>query len=707
MNKLKENLIKQQELNRELNALILNLEEVDFTIEEKLEIQEISKVNMKIEVDNIELLRSRYIKLINNVNTTSKNKNVLTMGLIKLDDIKANYMRLEKELLKLEKEILNSNIINKAINETNNVINSNEENLKTENDVKSIEKNIGFYLINFIGLILVILGVCTFGKYVYSNYMNDIAKGISLYVISIGTLVGGEKLLKNKNPKFSNGIIGLGICMLYMSTIINYLFLNNLNEIIAITISLFISILGIYISHKKDSGIIRIISLLGGIITLIPTNIESYIEGYNVTKSLMVLFFIIVLNFVSIYKPIKKSEKIIINTISIINFIFLSMTIFFMNESVIVLLFIFNIIYNHYVFIENRLEEKDLIIFQIINFLVAIISLNLNTLSIVIILATYIVLLFISKRKISYLLNIFILVDFLSYNNLNENIISSLIFSVITLFIAYIDNEKPNILYKIFYGVELFCLMCITSELNNMIMFLITNSVIFISLFMYIRQKEGKMFKVVKYCAIINLIYTLLILMKDYNIDNKVPIFISIIIIGCSIYIFNNVELLKDKKIKIDNIVCLSTIFILALPLMINFNIISLIASIFTTISLLIFINEKYIGISEKNKVIKDIIIPIYIMFNILSLQSIINNICILILLMILAVLIVYSGFISRNIVRRRVGIGVAIFTIIKLLLESFYMNYIGRTITFIVVGVLSLTIAFIYSEIDKKYKDK
>lgn len=707
MKKLKENLLKQQELNKELSTLILNLEELDFSSEEGLEIQKISESNIESNLDNIELLRSRYIKLINNKKITARNQEIIKMAITKLDDMKGNYKKLESELLKLEDEVLNNNVGGEIINGLNDTSNLNEKLIEPKSNVKKSEKNIVFYLINFIGLILVILGVSTFGKYVYSNYMNDLSKGISLYITSILILIVGEKLLKNKNPKFSGGITGLGICMLYMSTFINYLFLDNLNEIVTIMISLIISILGIYISHKKDSLIIRIISLIGGLITLIPTNIQSYIDGYNIIKSLMIIFFNIILNILSVYKPIIKNKKIAINAISIINFIFLSMSIFFINEYIIVFLFIFNIAYNHYLFKEDGLENKGSIIFQIINFLIAIISLNLNTVSISILLITYIGLLFFTKRKILYLLNIFILVDFLSYNYINEDIINSLIFLVITLFIAYIDNEKPNVLYKIAYVVELFTLIITTLEFDTITIFLITNSVMFISLFIYIKQKEGKMFKVIKYYSFLNLISTLTFLMGDYNIDKKTIMLTNVIIMGSSIYIFNKINLIKDRNIRVDNIACLFLISILSLSIMNDFNFISLIAAIFITIYLFIFIDEKYIKMNKKTKLIKDIIIPVYIMFNIVSLDNILSNISILILLMILAVSVVYLGFRNRNIVIRRVGIGITIFTILKLLLESFDMNYIGRTITFIIVGLLSLVIAFIYSEIDKIYKDK
>lgn len=705
MNKLKENLLKQQELNKELMSLISNLEEFDYSNSEKLEIQKISEDNINLDIDNITLLRNRYIKLINNPNTNDRQKKALTMAIIKIDDMKNNYKKLEKELLKSEKEILNNETINER--PVDKAIKKNDYEIKSDGYVKSFERNIGFYLINFIGLILVILGICTFGKYVYSNYMNDLIKGIFLYLISIATLLLGDILLKNKNPKFSEGITGLGLCMLYMSTFINYLFLGNLNEIVAIITSLLISSLGIYISHKKDSGIIRIISLLGGLITLMPTSIDGYVDGYNVVQSLMLIFFTIILNVLSAYKPITKNEKIIINTTSIINFLFLSISMLFMNESVIILLFVFNVLYNHYLFIKNDVKEENLIIFNIVSFLIPVVSLGLDTIPVAILLVVYIGLLFQSKRKISYLLNVFILIDFLVYNNIYSEIINSIIFAVIPLFIAYIDNEKPNILYKIAYVLEFFCLMCVTSELDNILIFLIMNTVTFVSLFMYIRQKEGKMFKTIKYYAFINLILGLFATLQDYDIADNVVILIAVIILGCSIYIFNNIDLIKDKNIKIDNLIWLCFTVFLSFSLMIEFDIISLIGGIFVTICLFIFIDEEYIKINNKNKNIKDIVIPVYIMLNILALGSILNDILTILLLMVLAVTVVYIGFSNRNVVSRKVGVGIAIFTILKLLITSFSMNYIGRTITFIIVGILSLTIAFIYSEIDKKYKEK
>lgn len=161
------------------------------------------------------------------------------------------------------------------------------------------EFKIGAWVFSIVGALFVLAAFAILG----TNFMTGMVKGISLYLVSIVLLVISETVLTKKMPKFSLVITGLGICSLYASTIINYIQLKNFNEIVTLIITSVITGLAVFISRRKNSVPIKIISFIGCYICLFPVN--GFVSDVNFLVLTGILFAI---NLLMAFLPVKRAE---------------------------------------------------------------------------------------------------------------------------------------------------------------------------------------------------------------------------------------------------------------------------------------------------------------------------------------------------------------------------------------------------------------
>jgi len=154
------------------------------------------------------------------------------------------------------------------------------------------EFKIGAHAFSLVGAVFVLSAFVIFGY----NFLTGIWQGLCLYAAALFWVVLSELLLRKKSMTFSNVTTGIGIGGLYVANIINYLVLYTINGLVAMIVTLFIAIGTIWISKKKDSASIRIISLLGCYICFFP------IEGFETALSfLVVAVMLLTINVVSIF----------------------------------------------------------------------------------------------------------------------------------------------------------------------------------------------------------------------------------------------------------------------------------------------------------------------------------------------------------------------------------------------------------------------
>ena len=127
------------------------------------------------------------------------------------------------------------------------------------------EKLIGLKGFNFLGIISIFLGVflvfrTQFAKILSNNYVKSSAS----YLLGMFFLFDGEKFYQKNKKHFAVGLIGGGIGILYLTTLLSTLYL----KLYPITAGLFISViltgLVVILSLRYNSQIIGVLSLIGG-----------------------------------------------------------------------------------------------------------------------------------------------------------------------------------------------------------------------------------------------------------------------------------------------------------------------------------------------------------------------------------------------------------------------------------------------------------
>ena len=127
------------------------------------------------------------------------------------------------------------------------------------------EKLIGLKGFKFLGIISIFLGVflvfrTQFAKILANNYVKSSAS----YLLGMFFLFAGEKFYQKNKKHFAVELIGGGIGILYLTTLLSTLYL----KLYPITAGLFISViltgLVVILSLRYDSQIIGVLSLIGG-----------------------------------------------------------------------------------------------------------------------------------------------------------------------------------------------------------------------------------------------------------------------------------------------------------------------------------------------------------------------------------------------------------------------------------------------------------
>ena len=127
------------------------------------------------------------------------------------------------------------------------------------------EKLIGLKGFNFLGIISIFLGVflvfrTQFAKILANNYVKSSAS----YLLGMFFLFAGEKFYQKNKKHFAVELIGGGIGILYLTTLLSTLYL----KLYPITAGLFISViltgLVVILSLRYNSQIIGVLSLIGG-----------------------------------------------------------------------------------------------------------------------------------------------------------------------------------------------------------------------------------------------------------------------------------------------------------------------------------------------------------------------------------------------------------------------------------------------------------
>lgn len=171
-----------------------------------------------------------------------------------------------------------------------------------ENPQKSMEFKVGTVIFGMVGIAFLLVAFITFGL----NFMNNVLQGIFLYAVGIALIASSELFVYKRIEKFSYCLTGLGISSLYVVTLLNYIYLAIFPAWVALVITLVLTSFFFYLSRKKDSGMIRIICLIGCYLSLVPIHqLKSQLEF------LMPAMVVFLVNLAGVYCPVKKRKKIV------------------------------------------------------------------------------------------------------------------------------------------------------------------------------------------------------------------------------------------------------------------------------------------------------------------------------------------------------------------------------------------------------------
>ncbi len=164
------------------------------------------------------------------------------------------------------------------------IANKEEEFLFEKEKKKFIfEKFIGLKGFNFLGIISIFLGVfLVFRTQFVKIFANDYVKSTSSYLLGIIFLFAGEKFYQKNKKHFSVGLIGGGVGILYLTTLLSTLYFGLFPMMTGLLISIILTGLVIVLSLRYDSQIIGILALIGGYlpygayILVNRTNVQIY-----------------------------------------------------------------------------------------------------------------------------------------------------------------------------------------------------------------------------------------------------------------------------------------------------------------------------------------------------------------------------------------------------------------------------------------------
>lgn len=165
---------------------------------------------------------------------------------------------------------------------------------------RSVEFTIGTGLFCVIGVLFILSSFVMLGM----TYMGGLFKGLSLYAIALLVILISELVFRKRMEKFSLALTGLGLAGLYTSTMVNSLYLHNFGNTVALIITVVVSVLAAVMARKKDSGIIKVISFVGCYAAFLPVG-EFDTTAEFITASLILLF----INVLTILLPVKRRAK--------------------------------------------------------------------------------------------------------------------------------------------------------------------------------------------------------------------------------------------------------------------------------------------------------------------------------------------------------------------------------------------------------------
>lgn len=718
----------QDETNKEINLILQDLETVERKEKELLYLENKQLID-KLEVRNrsvAAITRNEFVSIRKRIGTLAIINETRELGLtFEMSNLFELVNSLESKLNNLEMKI-SRDPINEERSKVNTALPAREA-IRNKTPLKKTAASglkLGVGALNLIGIILILISLTTFGRYVYVNFMSKEMKGVVLFLVPTLILLASELYFSKKNYKFSKGITALGISGLYTAVIINYLVLNNITGLFALIITTIITGGAIYLSYRKESNLLRIVTLIGAYICLVP------IDKISIEQSYILVVILTIIHVLNIYFPLQDIKNKDINIpfefytsiLALVSTIIIGAN---LDKNVfVVLLIITTIVYSvQYVITctskDNLLNSVAVLLYFVIYPMVTtVVNWDLNTryipLSIFCIIGA---LIFFALKKtvrwtgyVGFVLSCLVIILNIAFDRNDSYIIALVLLTGVTLMLFL--REKNNFLKYTLVGLIGVSMLGFLISIEEPIgaIYLVLFAAILYGSKEYKNEIGVVVFKYFNMLAIVGWVLNAIIHIEAFN---HLESFLLLSI--CIIYtvVLNKVDRFKHDKIKEMNFVSLCLISLACIILGL-FG-----ATQFYLTTILIFYNLVFMFtkdyIDEKllkfNKSIVYALLSTYIVVRLTFIIDIVYEVKQLILsvsLMVVALGSVFIGFKANNSKLRKYGLFLSLITCLKLMLVDFYsFDFIIKTLVFMVVGVIALIISYTFSKLENEYKNK
>ncbi|MDI6733141.1 MAG: DUF2339 domain-containing protein [Planctomycetota bacterium] len=155
---------------------------------------------------------------------------------------------------------------------------------RQQKEILDIESRIGTKYFNWIGVIVLILGIAFFLKYAIDNqWVGETGRVIIGIIIGLGLIVGGHYSAGKKYKIPAWGLMAGGLAILYLSIYAGFGYYHLIPQALAFAFMILVTITGITLSVRYDAKSLAVLALIGGFLTpvLMSTGKDNQIALFS------------------------------------------------------------------------------------------------------------------------------------------------------------------------------------------------------------------------------------------------------------------------------------------------------------------------------------------------------------------------------------------------------------------------------------------
>lgn len=173
-----------------------------------------------------------------------------------------------------------------------------------------MEFGVGAVVLSIVGALFIIAALVIFGL----NFMDNLQQSIFFYILAGVVIAFSELVLRKHLERFAQAVTGIGVCVLYTATILNYLYLHTMNSVAALLATVAISVFALLLSRKRESASLRMIGILGCYISLMPLD-----KFESQTEFIIPCVILLIVNAIYLMLPVSRNDKAVRNVHAMAN----------------------------------------------------------------------------------------------------------------------------------------------------------------------------------------------------------------------------------------------------------------------------------------------------------------------------------------------------------------------------------------------------